>query len=855
MTSKTQAIEALIGQLEGGDEVDRCYAAQALGRLQAPTALEPLYRHLQDEDLDVCIDAATALGNIGSDEAVQGLIDALHYHAEVDVKQAAIEGLSKCGGERVAKTLQQLLDRPDDMGMSETEGWDDWWDLQLQAVKALGDNAVAEAAEALAQMIDSDDGQDIDSEILKALVQIGPAGVAQLEQRLLSATPRQRRRFATALAYAESAPAFELLFGLLDNEDADVRTAATVSLAAVRSDSVNFGSERLVTLVGLLNDPSAQVQAAALRGLGQLQLSTTDDAVDQQLLALLDSDDSQVRSAVLRLLSPEIEQYEVIPQVLIGRLQQGLSSDHEEEQRLCCELLARVDQAEVQQQLLALAEDTAAPAMVRRQAIQSLGQQSQADVEVLQVLWRCGQDANSALRHVALQSLQQLNLGQTDTDSDAANSIKDHTEEHSDSSEQAAIPTPLSLLLSALNGVDVEWPLSPEEADNDEQVVETVAETIAETVAETVDADPQRIDLVSIDDEGNEIQADVAAVKAPPGIEQILASVSDAYPAELPTEADPSEPATSLGSTLESITRSNIEATVGVSQELSSDSERILGLVDELPEEFDQFAEVVHSNARSGERMIKAKRRKPDEIAADRRILAARVLGDCGQGDAVQENVVQPLLGCLMDEDANLRREAAESLGRLVAHQPKLPGLSNIMGPVATQLRAGNEEIRLACARTLGALKHKAAIPALLAALDDPDTLVRIQAIRSLTSITLGKGRALTEEDHVVLSDVTPNRVTQAILDCQEDTEIGVRKAVIEALVELRRLELDLLVRLGLEEGGALTLTAARAMKALDPEAATTTAALIKALDQQGDSAIRRLAMQMLQQIHAAEAA
>lgn len=822
MTSKTQAVEALIGQLENGDEVDRCYAAQALGELQDPVALEPLYRHLQDEDLDVCIDAATALGKIGNDDAMQGLIDALQYHAETDVKQAAIDGLSKCGGELAGQTLLQLLDRPDDIQMSETEGWDDWWDLQLQAVKALGDNAVADAAEALAQVLDSDDGQDIDSEILKALVQIGAAGVAQLNQRLTTATPRQQRRIAIALGNAASVEANALMFTLIDSADPDVRMAATVSLAKVNSDEVSFSSERLATLVGLLKDPSAEVQAEALKGLEQLQSSTSDGVADEQLAALFDHEDSRVRTAALRMLSHRLDGDD-----LLKRLQQGLASDNAEEQRLCCELAVNANASDIAERLLALIADVETPPQVRRQAIQSVGRLGVSDIATLEALWHSSHDNDAAIRHVSLQGLQALNSSQALADNNAANGLDQ--------------PTPLSLLLSSLNGSEVEWP-SGDEAE------QPLDETSTEQASSEQAVDNQLIPSVSVDADGNEVSTDTAAVNTPPGIEQILASVSDAYPEAQVESVEP----VALGSTLESITRSNIEATVGVSQELSSDSERILGLVDELPQEFDEFADVVHSNARSGERMLQDRRRKPDEIVADRRILAARVLGDCDQDSAIQEQVIQPLLGCMMDEDANLRREAADSLGRLVAQHPKLPGLSNIMGPIATQLRAGNEDIRLACARTLGSLKHKAAIPALLAALDDPDTLVRIQVIRSLTAITLGKGRALTEEDHVVLSDVTPSRVTQAILDCQSDTEIGVRKAVIESLVELRRLELDLVVKLGLEEGGALTPAAAQALKTQAPEQAT--AALIKALDEQPDSGIRRLAMQMLQQIHAVEA-
>lgn len=794
MTSKTLAVEALINQLDKGDEVDRCYAAQALGHLRDVQALDTLCRHLQDDDLDVCIDAATALGRIGNEDAVQGLIDALHYHGDADVKQAAVEGLSGCASARAVAALTHLLERPDDIQWGETEGWDDWWDLQRQAVKALGDHAVTAAVPALVKLLDSDDGQDIESEILKALVQIDQPGLAELKARVSRAPTRRLRRIATALTYGSSPDAEALLSELLGHADSDVRQAATLTLIT------GTAGDRLSTLVRLLDDPAPDIQATALQGLERLEPQDSQSLDDKQLAVLLNADDSRVRCAALRMLSRRLELAGSPSPEFNDRLLAGLNSPQQKEQLLCCELLAETAQTSAAGTLRALLEDENTAAVVRLRAVQTLGQLGLRDAATLEALWACSQTSNTALRHVSLQALLVLNAA-PDVDPQA--------------------PQPLTLLFKALDGTAVDWQPTP--------LVEDEAQ---------VEQEPGRIPLLAIDDQGASIDS------TPPGIEQILASVSDAYPApldEMPDEAP-------IASTLASITRSNVEATLGQERGLSSDSERILGLVDELPEEYSGFAEVVHTNARSGERMIHEKRRKPEQIEADRRIISARVLGGCDQ-----DAVLQPLLACLMNEDPDLRREAADSLGRLATRRPDLPGISNMLGPIATQLRAGNEEIRVACARTLGALKHKASIPALLAALDDPDTLVRIQAVRSLTAISLGKGKPLSADDHVVLSEITPNRITHAIVDLHEDPEIGVRKAVIEALVELRSLDLKLLLKLGMEEGGALTPAAGLALKVLAPAAATET--LIQALDDAVSSSIRRLAIQILQEIHGAEAA
>lgn len=812
-STKTRVIEVLLERLENGDEVDRCYAAQTLGRLKAESAFDSLYQHLRDEDLDVCVDAAEALGRIGNADAVQGLIDALHYHSEADVKQAAVEGLSRCGGSLAMAQLRKLLYRCDDIVWSETDAWDDWWDLQLMAVTALGRHRHVDAVPNLVELLDSEEGQDIESQVLTALVKIGPAGLERLQQRLGSANHRHLRRIALALRHGEGDQVQSMLRQLLDHSAAEVRCAAVETLV------ISELPDRAQLLVQRLKDVDSQVQAAALRGFPKLNTDLQLNLTDELLLLLFDSPDSDVRCAALNLLGARMaQQPEPLSDALVERLRAGLQSDREEEQRLSCELLAQIDDDQARVALQQLGCDIQRPLTVRRLAIQALGKQTRLDESLLQALWQCSQDRQAPIRHVALQTLLEL---------------------RSVAAEDQALPTPLSLLLQVLDGSEAQWPSQQHESEQPQAEAEVESEAEPEQVSQAEGMIP----VMAVDADGNP-EADNEAPKGPMSMEQILASMSDAYPEPVEPSAEPNEPDSpkSFGSTLEAISHSNIEAAVGTEQTLSDDSNTILDKLETLPSEYQGYAEVVRENARTGERMLQQKRRKPEDVETDRRRLAVRVLGDSQQAD-----VVQPLLSCLMDEDPELRREAADSLGRLAEFDPKLEGLGSMMGPVATQLRAGNEEIRLACARTLGALQHRAAVPALLAALQDPDTLVRIQAIRSLVAVSLAR-RPVDEHDHVVLSEITPDKITTALLECRSDSEIGVRQALIEALKRLRVLDLDLMLSLGLEEGGALTRSAATTLRELAPEQATE--ALIARLGEIDDSMIRRLVIQMLELIH-----
>ena len=50
--------------LTQGDEADRCYAARAAGQTGAHNSLQALLDNLYHEDVDVCVDAADALGQL-----------------------------------------------------------------------------------------------------------------------------------------------------------------------------------------------------------------------------------------------------------------------------------------------------------------------------------------------------------------------------------------------------------------------------------------------------------------------------------------------------------------------------------------------------------------------------------------------------------------------------------------------------------------------------------------------------------------------------------------------------------------------------------------------------------------------
>ncbi len=71
------SIDELIADLDSERSVTRCQAAQILGELKNPRAVDPLIMKLGHFDNNTKIAAATALGNIGDKRAIQPLATAL----------------------------------------------------------------------------------------------------------------------------------------------------------------------------------------------------------------------------------------------------------------------------------------------------------------------------------------------------------------------------------------------------------------------------------------------------------------------------------------------------------------------------------------------------------------------------------------------------------------------------------------------------------------------------------------------------------------------------------------------------------------------------------------------------------
>ncbi len=294
MSPYQKTTEALRNLLTNGDEVDRCYAARALGVMGDKEAIEPLINSLRDEDIDVCVDAVEALGRIGDASAAASIIESLENDSSGDVCTAAATSLGQLGSEEAIESLKKvILQRPERIEWDDQ--WDSWWDIQLEAIKTLGKLGCESNVDTLLAIIDDEGHQDIECELLATLAQTPGRGVESVISRLQNEElrPQNRWRAARALGKADSPTAIAALGRALQTGIPEVRAEAASALA-------EQGAQRyLRALLLLIRDESDVVRKAALQAISTLATSADEESeLPEDLLSLVSDPSPAVRTAL-----------------------------------------------------------------------------------------------------------------------------------------------------------------------------------------------------------------------------------------------------------------------------------------------------------------------------------------------------------------------------------------------------------------------------------------------------------------------------------------------------------------------------------------------------------------------------
>ncbi|MCP3868445.1 MAG: HEAT repeat domain-containing protein [Gammaproteobacteria bacterium] len=729
MSPRAQTVDTLCQLMSTGDEADRCYAARTLGVLGDPTAVDTLTAKLQDEDIDVCVDAAEALGRIGSPRAVPPLIESLTNDPNGEICTAVTKALGNLGGEEAAQALRVVAEkRPE--GMEWDEDWDTWWDVQREAVKALGRFGDDQAIEILTGILNDESQQDIESEILRALAGTPGKGTDVLIARLQDSDSRHQQRWRSAKALGQASRNEKITQALgraLKDKVAVVR--AEVAAALAEQNATRY----LPALMLMLRDSSENVRSSAIKAIIQLSdQNTGDELVREKLLAMVGDSSPEVRATLFNALSRTVEA-NALPDEAYSRVAADLVNPYAETASAACTLLGKNGDDRAVSELLRVLDDDQGHPMVRREAARMVGRLGIFDEAVSECMTRVTGSDVQAVRLAALTAL--VELDKTNASTDAPRDC------HS----------PMEIILGAIEGRIQPGQQSRQGTTAESNTGQSESQSTADSLSEAPEtaALPAESTTETLEDVGE--KADGQAQ------EPNSVALPDT-PARIVEEGE----IKSAVSTLDAIAMDNVEAT--------------LGLDTPPPEQDEETLEYLAVADANKETMSRIRSERKIDPALDTRRLGIRVLGECDGDEGIKI-----LIRMLQDANADLRGEAAVSIGRIAERNPGLPALMDAVGLLITQMTMDNQDQRLRCALALGRLGNRAAVVPLLEVLKDPKPNVRIQAIKAL-SLLYRQGTDQIAPDHMVTRKVPPLSVSRSIAELLNDEEAGVRVAASKAL-------------------------------------------------------------------------
>ena len=253
------ATGALSRYLAAENEVLRCAATRALVAMagDAPEAKSRLEDLLLDPDPDVRTDAMTGFAELAIPADADTLRRSLEGDPVREVKLAVLVALSRLRDAASVDLLRALvLGRAEDRVAWEEDGgdWDDWLDIQIAAIVALGQMGATDAIGDILAARDDEFGQTLDMPVFNTLADLGEEGAVWLLAIVRTETGLARTRAIEVLAQMAPEKLSDVASELLDSDDAVLRAIAVRLLPADSPEAADLA----------LNDPAAKVRLSAL---------------------------------------------------------------------------------------------------------------------------------------------------------------------------------------------------------------------------------------------------------------------------------------------------------------------------------------------------------------------------------------------------------------------------------------------------------------------------------------------------------------------------------------------------------------------------------------------------------------
>ena len=280
-----RAVSGLALALTDADPLVRLAAAEGLGGMEDPRAVEALSRALRsDESVEVRRMAAWALGEIEDDAAVPALSEALRSDRDDEVRRMAAWALGEIESAKAVDALGAALK-------------DSSPEVRKTAVWALGEIESPNGVSHLLPFL-KDENAEIRSQAAWALGEIeSPRAVAALSAALDDRETKVREMVVWALGEIEDASAAGALSKALGDANVGVRRKAAWAIG-----ELDLTGEAPPALIEATRDQDREVRKIAAHALGEIG----DPAAVGALAVLARGQDNALRYAAVHALS-EIE--------------------------------------------------------------------------------------------------------------------------------------------------------------------------------------------------------------------------------------------------------------------------------------------------------------------------------------------------------------------------------------------------------------------------------------------------------------------------------------------------------------------------------------------------------------------
>ena len=286
------AVKALMTALNDENWQMRQYVVHALGEIEDPAAVDALIAALKDEDWHVRSEAANALGEIQDSRAAAALGEALQ-DTNARVRNQAICALGELEDRSAIGPLSSALKDKD-------------WQIRKQAARALGEIDDPSAVTPLITVL-NDDNAEVRKTAIRALGEIDDRRAVQaLIQTLKDEDWQIRKQSAWALGEIDDRSAVDALGAAITDPNREVRKTVVWALGEIEDPRA------IAPLTKSLQDSDWEIRKQAAWALGEIE----DPSTIQALSGILKDENREVRKTAAWALG-EIDDYRAVQPLMV----------------------------------------------------------------------------------------------------------------------------------------------------------------------------------------------------------------------------------------------------------------------------------------------------------------------------------------------------------------------------------------------------------------------------------------------------------------------------------------------------------------------------------------------------------